>query len=67
MRACVETKLQAVGVAEKSVLICQTTRRDIPEFSFLHSRHRENLNSHNDFLDQLNNQAHRFLKEDPVP
>ena len=60
-------KLEAVGFSEKSVLICQSTRRHIPEFSILHSRHRENLKSHNDFLDQLNNQAHRLLKEDPVP
>jgi len=60
-------KLEAVGFAEKSLLICQTTRRHIPEFNILHGRHRENLRSHNDFLDQLNNQAHLLLKEDPVP
>jgi hypothetical protein len=38
--------MEAVGTSETSVNFYQTTRRNIPEDSHLHTRRRENLKSH---------------------
>jgi hypothetical protein len=38
--------MEAVSSSETSVNIYQTTRRDFPEDSHLHTRRRENLKSH---------------------
>jgi hypothetical protein len=41
--------MEAASTSETSVNFYQTTRRNIPEDSHLHNRHRENLKSHQDF------------------
>jgi hypothetical protein len=38
--------MEAASTSETSVNFYQTTRRNIPENSNLHTRHRENLKSH---------------------
>jgi hypothetical protein len=38
--------MEAVSASETSVSIYQTARRNITEDSYLHTRRRENLNSH---------------------
>jgi hypothetical protein len=35
--------MEALNISETTVNICQTTRRNIPEDSYLHTRRRENL------------------------
>lgn len=35
--------MEAVSTSEKSVIVCQTARLNIPEFSRLHTRHCEHL------------------------
>jgi hypothetical protein len=37
--------MEAVSTSETSVSFYQTTRRNIPEYSHFHTRHRENLKS----------------------
>jgi hypothetical protein len=39
-------RMQAVSCSETSVSVYETTRRNIPEGSQLHSRRHENLKSH---------------------
>jgi hypothetical protein len=38
--------MEATSISETSVKFYQTTRRNIPEVSYLRNRRRENLNSH---------------------
>jgi hypothetical protein len=38
--------MEAASTSETSVNFCQTTRRNNPEVSHLHTRRRENLKSH---------------------
>jgi hypothetical protein len=42
--------MEAVNTSETSVNFYETTRRNIPEDSHLHIRHRENIKSHKMFL-----------------
>jgi hypothetical protein len=46
IRAMIALKMEAASTSETSVNFYQTTRRNIPEDSHLHTRHRENLKSH---------------------
>jgi hypothetical protein len=48
--------MEAASTFETSVNFYQTTRRNNPEDSHLHTRHRENLKSHSGYLSEL-----RFL------
>jgi hypothetical protein len=41
--------METVGTSETSVNFYQTTRRNIPEDSHLHTRRRENLKSHQNY------------------
>jgi hypothetical protein len=38
--------MEAASTSETPVNFCQTTRRNIAEDSHLHTRHRDNLKSH---------------------
>jgi hypothetical protein len=49
-RRFVAMMMEAVSTSETSVNCYQTTRRNIPEDSHLHTRRRENLKSHLIFL-----------------
>jgi hypothetical protein len=42
--------MEAVSTSETSVNLYETTRRDIPEDSHLHTRRRENLKSHKEHV-----------------
>jgi hypothetical protein len=46
--------MEAVSTSETSVNFYQTTRRNIPENSYLQTRHRKNLKSHQMFISFLN-------------
>jgi hypothetical protein len=48
--ASIIEELEAVSTSETSVNIYQTTRRNIPEDSHLHTSRRENLKSHQLFM-----------------
>jgi hypothetical protein len=47
--------MEAVSISETSVNFYETTRRNIPEDSHLHTCSRENLKSHDIFLDPILN------------
>jgi hypothetical protein len=49
IRAMIALMMQGVSTSEMSVSFYQTTRRNIPEGCHLHTRRRENLNSHTVF------------------
>jgi membrane-bound lytic murein transglycosylase MltF len=49
-RAMIALMMEAVRSSETSVNFYQTTRRNIPEDSHLHTRRRENLKSHYYFI-----------------
>jgi hypothetical protein len=49
IRAIART-MEVVNTSETSVKFYQTTRRDIPEGSHLHTRRRENLKSHPNYM-----------------
>jgi hypothetical protein len=46
IRAMIALMMEAASTSETSVNLYQTTRRNYPEDSHLHTRHRENLKSH---------------------
>jgi hypothetical protein len=46
IRALIALQMEAVSTSETSVNFYQTTRRNIPEDSHLHTRRCENLKSH---------------------
>jgi hypothetical protein len=45
-RRFIALMVEAASTSDTSVNVYQTTRRNIPEDSYLHTRRRENLKSH---------------------
>jgi hypothetical protein len=54
--------MEAVRTSETSVYLNETTRRYIPEDSKLHTRRRENLKSHTNFLPRSLKLGHATLR-----